>query len=74
MKIKLKKMSEKWLDNHQDSTWKDLYNSISNNLVRIEESKLIDLYDQKISQLVNDMKDKDSANCHASEDEVSTYE
>lgn len=52
-------ISKRWLNNHPNSTWEDLYNSVNNNLITVKNLELIDLYDQKISKLVNDMKGKD---------------
>lgn len=53
------KIAKKWLDNHPNSTWEYLANSIRNNLVHLENEQLIDLYDETIIQLVNEMRGVD---------------
>lgn len=47
---------EKWFTENSWADWETLYNLIQNALVRVENNNLINLYEQKICQLVNDMR------------------
>lgn len=49
-------IAKQWINSHSDATWKTLEESIRNNLVRFDNDELIDLYEQKIAQLVIDMR------------------
>lgn len=51
-------MSEEWLQNHPDSNWLILESCLKNNLVRLENNKLVDIYDHRIIKLVNDLRGK----------------
>lgn len=47
---------EQWFSENSWADWETLYNLIQNALVRVENNNLINLYEQKICQLVNDMR------------------
>lgn len=49
-------ITEQWLKAHPNSTWETLYNSLKNSVVAVQNKKLIDLYDQKVIDLVNQMR------------------
>lgn len=49
-------VAKKWLETHPNYTWQNLYDSLKNYLVRLENRELIDLYEQKVIHLVNDMR------------------
>ena len=49
---------EKWLANHPDKDSVSLEVFIKNNLVRVENNQLINLYDEHIMDLVKDLRGK----------------
>ncbi|MBF2056152.1 MAG: hypothetical protein IGQ45_02780 [Cyanobacterium sp. T60_A2020_053] len=49
-------MVQQWLNSHQDEDIFFLFQCFKNQLVRIEENTIIDLYALNITKLVNDMR------------------
>lgn len=49
-------ITKEWFNNNPDSDWIFLDTCLRNNLVRLKNNQLINLYDQHITILVNDLR------------------
>ena len=49
-------LTQKWLKAHPEADWLTLESSLKNQLIRVENGELIDLYEQRIIKLVNDLR------------------
>lgn len=61
MKFKLSPVNsfgvlEKWFHDYPNQTWEFLYHSLKNGLIRWENGEIISLYNEKIINLVNDIR------------------
>lgn len=66
-------MSEDWLKAHPDSNWEILESSLKNNLVRLGDNKLVDIYDEKIRKVVNDLRGKEGIEIQDRKYRLTTY-
>ena len=66
-------ISEEWLKNHPDSDWLMLESCLKNNLVRLENNKLVDIYEEKIRKVVNDLRGNEGIEIQDRRYRLTTY-
>ncbi|BAQ64687.1 hypothetical protein GM3709_1452 [Geminocystis sp. NIES-3709] len=66
-------ITKDWLKNHPDNDWNTLESCLKNNLMRLENNKLVEIYDQRIITLVNDLRGKEGLEIKDRKYRLTTY-
>ncbi|WP_373479769.1 hypothetical protein [Geminocystis sp.] len=66
-------ITKEWFNNNGDYDWIFLETCLRNHLVRLENNKLINLYDEHIIKLVNDMRGNEGIEIKDRKYRLTTY-